>query len=147
MVPIDDSKNGNLAIMDAFGITDREKYPFYPKLVLFHPKDGRFAVMEHPPITPPENRRKDKFGRNIIVSKFPRDDIEIWVDKLEVHKTLEFQQLDLDKIEELNDEVYSQVKKTSRDELYKLETEFYAKNPPNKMKPLKVDLDAMEYYQ
>ena len=30
LVPIDDTKYGNLAIRDAFGRTDGEKYPHYP---------------------------------------------------------------------------------------------------------------------
>jgi len=30
LVPIDDTKYGNLAIRDAFGLTDGVKYPHYP---------------------------------------------------------------------------------------------------------------------
>ena len=44
MVPIDDTLTGNLAIRKMFGIDDQDKFPQYPQLVLFHPRNGRFAV-------------------------------------------------------------------------------------------------------
>jgi hypothetical protein len=44
MVPIDDTAGGNRAIRGMFGVLDREALPQYPQLVLFHPRDGRFAV-------------------------------------------------------------------------------------------------------
>ena len=44
-----------------------------------------------------------------------------WVNSLEVIKSKEYEQLDMDYIEEVNDEIYAFIKKTSRAELYKLE--------------------------
>ena len=91
LVPIDDSKLGNLAIRDAFGLSDKEKYYLYPQIVMFHPQDGRFAVLEHPPEPTPENRKKDKFGKNIVASRFTINRISMWVNDLEVHKRTEYQ--------------------------------------------------------
>ena len=124
LVPIDDSKLGNLAIRDAFGLTDKEKYYLYPQIVMLHPNDGRFAVLEHPPEPAPENRKKDKFGKNVVASRFTINRIVQWVNSLEIIKNEHYQQLDLDQMETLNDEVYAFIPKTSRDEVYKLEQEF-----------------------
>ena len=63
LVPIDDTKYGNLAIRDAFGLTDGILYPHYPQLVMFHPKDGRYSVLEHPEKAAPHPRMEEGDGK------------------------------------------------------------------------------------
>lgn len=91
LVPIDDTKFGNLAIRDAFGLTDGEKYPHYPQLVLFQPKDGRFAVMD-PPSKPPPSPMLDSRGSKDKVRLYYNDQtITSFVNSLEVIKDREYE--------------------------------------------------------
>lgn len=147
MVPIDDSKLGNLAIRDAFGLTDKEKYYLFPQIVMFHPKDGRYAVLEHPPEPAPENRKKDKMGKNVVASRFTINRISQWINALEVLHTEKYSQLDLDQMEQFNDEVYAFIKKATREEVYQLEKEFNEKHPLDAEKPSQIDLQAIEKYR
>ena len=97
LVPIDDSKFGNLAIRDAFGLTDGEQFPHYPQLVMFHPNDGRFSVLEHPQKPAPSPKFEENDGKRGKTKKgeeekkvklfFNELSITKWVNSLEVLKT------------------------------------------------------------
>ena len=68
--------------------------------------------------------------------------LEHWINKYESLYESEYEQLDMSKVKSLTDQIYSQMPRISRDEMYRLEKEFNEENPVNKMKVPDFDIEA-----
>ena len=100
--------------------------------------------MDPPQKAPSSPLQESRGGKDKVRLFYNDQTVTSFVNSFEVIKDKEYEYLDMDYIEEVTDEVYSFIKRSSREEVYKLETEFDKKHPFNHRKIPQMDLDAFE---